>query len=309
MKKSLKLSALIFATVCCIPVVHADVFGTGTNQFTIDFSNIGYAGNSADSTGYGAVGYNYRIGTYEVTIDQFLKAEASSENPIGNGSENVWNSGVTYMGYTMNYGVDAPAGEVSWYEAARFVNWLSSGDTTIGIYQFNESGTVTIDRSYRNANNLAYALPTTDEWYKAAYYNTGTDTYSLYSSGLNTSPDMEGWNYYTNNLNYPLEHGFKPVWEVGSGTNELNGTYDMMGNVWEWVEIDGSTTNIQYGGSAYAAQGYLASSLNDGNGYEADNISQTNYGFRVVAIPEPSTMGIIAFAGIGIFGIRRIFMI
>ena len=28
----------------------------------MEFVNIGYAGNAADSTGYGAVGYEYRIG-------------------------------------------------------------------------------------------------------------------------------------------------------------------------------------------------------------------------------------------------------
>ena len=37
--------------------VHADTFGTGANQFTIDFTTIGNAGNAADTTGYGSVGY------------------------------------------------------------------------------------------------------------------------------------------------------------------------------------------------------------------------------------------------------------
>lgn len=36
-------------------VMSADTFGTSGNEFTIDFVNIGNAGNAADATGYGAV--------------------------------------------------------------------------------------------------------------------------------------------------------------------------------------------------------------------------------------------------------------
>ena len=40
----------------------ADTFGTSGNEFTIDFVNIGNAGNAADTTTYGAVAYSYRAG-------------------------------------------------------------------------------------------------------------------------------------------------------------------------------------------------------------------------------------------------------
>ena len=37
----------------------------------LDFVTIGNAGNATDSTGYGAVGYEYQIGTYEITASQW----------------------------------------------------------------------------------------------------------------------------------------------------------------------------------------------------------------------------------------------
>jgi hypothetical protein len=61
-------------------VVLADTFGTGDNQFNIDFVTIGNAGNVADIDGCswygypspsGAVGYEYRIGTKEITAEQW----------------------------------------------------------------------------------------------------------------------------------------------------------------------------------------------------------------------------------------------
>lgn len=45
------------------PSAQADAFGTSGNEFTIDFVPIGNAGNAADTTGYGAVPYEYRMGT------------------------------------------------------------------------------------------------------------------------------------------------------------------------------------------------------------------------------------------------------
>jgi len=50
---------------------------------TLDMVTVGNPGNSADTTGYGAVPYEYRIGKYEVTIEQyavFLNAVAKTDN-------------------------------------------------------------------------------------------------------------------------------------------------------------------------------------------------------------------------------------
>lgn len=43
---------------------------TAAEAVNINTVAIGGAGNAADTTGYGAVGYNYSIGKYEVTAGQ-----------------------------------------------------------------------------------------------------------------------------------------------------------------------------------------------------------------------------------------------
>lgn len=319
MQKPLKLLPVLFASAFLAAHCHADVFGSGANQFTIDFVNIGYAGNAANFVdygttpdfgntnynapyqGYGSVNYSYGIGKYEVTIDQFSKANAASGGQIGNGNEDIWNSQQPNpFNDPLNYGVYAPASAIYWHEAAKFVNWLSSGDANTGVYQFSGNTLTGINRSYRNGNDLAYVLPTDDEWYKAAFYKPIDDgTYSLYSSGLDSTPSTNGWNYNPN-------HAFKPVWETGSGTEEQNGTYDMMGNVWEWTETEVNGDYVVRGGSAYAPEEYL-----DSTTYRPVHASEEweNIGFRVAVIPEPSTIGFMAAMGVAVFGIRRIFSI
>jgi len=49
---------------------------------TLDMVPVGNAGNAADTSGYGAVGYNYNIGKYDVTLGQytaFLNAVAKTD--------------------------------------------------------------------------------------------------------------------------------------------------------------------------------------------------------------------------------------
>ncbi|NBS55175.1 hypothetical protein EBT23_06445, partial [bacterium] len=92
-------------------------FGGGTNAFTMDFVAIGNVGNAADTTGApnpaGAVAYIYFLGKHEISRDMVIKA-----NEAGN-------LGLT-LGDLTSYGgngTNRPATGISWYEAARFVNW------------------------------------------------------------------------------------------------------------------------------------------------------------------------------------------
>jgi hypothetical protein len=51
-------------------------------QVTIDWVTVGNANNANDTTGYGAVNYDYQIGKYDVTIGQytaFLNAVAATD--------------------------------------------------------------------------------------------------------------------------------------------------------------------------------------------------------------------------------------
>ena len=47
------------------------VITSASASVTMDWVNVGNPGNTADSTGYGAVAYAYKIGKYEVTNAQY----------------------------------------------------------------------------------------------------------------------------------------------------------------------------------------------------------------------------------------------
>lgn len=65
----LDLMKLRFLPILLFPLAtaHADTFGSWANTFDINFSTIGNAGNADDDTGYGGVGYTYRMGVNEVS--------------------------------------------------------------------------------------------------------------------------------------------------------------------------------------------------------------------------------------------------
>lgn len=224
---------------------YADVFGTGTNQFSIEFVEIGAVGNPSDPASptnddepgtrrFGSTDHSYRMGTHEISIDQFTKAW-TNDHRIGDGDEDFWGNGVDH-----SVGPGAPASQVSWFEAARFANWLTSGDAYAGAYEFDTNGVlVAVDRDAAvSAYGTVYVLPSEDEWYKAAYYRPMNDgTYSLFSDGGMIYPQgapplgiPDGWNYS------PTNNGIGEMWEVGVGGLEQNGTRNMNGNIWEWME-------------------------------------------------------------------------
>lgn len=193
-----------------------------------EWAVIGHAGNAADSlSGYGSVDYTYKIGKCEVTADEFKMAVAADDRI----ADNVSGAG------------EYPVVNVSWYEAARYCNWLTTGDAYKGAYQFNKDGelTRTLSRSeILSSGRVFYVLPTANEWCKAAYFKPDGSGYSLYANGTDDVPVKKtrvGWNYdklYT-----------RPS-KVGRSAEEQNGTYDMMGNVWERVE---DAKGLRFGGA------------------------------------------------------------
>ncbi|MGB1874842.1 MAG: formylglycine-generating enzyme family protein, partial [Akkermansiaceae bacterium] len=205
-------TAALIATAASLPQAQAITIAHGGDSVDIDFVDIGNAGNVADSTGYGAVAYDYSIGTYEITADQWAAVSSYDANIETSTISDPWSG-------------SQPTAGASWYEAAKFANWLTSGDALSGAYQFSDATTFTgVDRATAlTTYGTIYVLPSEDEWYKAAYFKSDGSGYTTYATG-DTLP-VAG-----TDANY----GGTGPWNVGSGTVENNGTYDMGGNVYEW---------------------------------------------------------------------------
>ncbi|MCP4591895.1 MAG: formylglycine-generating enzyme family protein, partial [bacterium] len=151
---------------------------------------------------------------------------------------------------------------------------------------------------YRHKDAMYY-MPTEDEWVKAGYWNgTALQTYPNASPGdlVSGSPDPAKWNYSSSAGSVP--------WDVGSGVEELNGTYDMMGNVWEWMESPYSDPTygprsgrgLRGGSFSTIDVSDLASSYRIyGNPYH----ETYHFGFRVASeVPEPTTLTLLALGGL-----------
>jgi len=302
MKRSYLVAALLSAfTLNSNLQAESVTFGTSGNEFTIDFVNIGNAGNAADTTTYGAVPYEYRMGKYEISQNAITNATASGM------------TGVTAGPWTGNQ----PAANITWYEAAAFVNWLntSTGKTaaynltfsnsswSMALWSSEQAWTTGGTNLYRN-KDASYFLPSENEWYKAAYYNPAGSNYFVYPTASSSAPTAvasgtnAGTAVYnglrTNPADVPLSGGLSPYGTMGQG-----------GNVWEWNEsaYDGinssSTESRVYRGGAWGdGLGTLGSSVRYSLAPELD---YTTYGFRVASVgvtpvPEPSTY----FAALGL---------
>lgn len=283
------MKKVILMVVAGIMAVGNVSLADNVRGINIDFVTIGNAGNAADTqvmtdaghtTGYGAVGYNYRIGKYEITNTQWNSFTAVAGAPTG--YANAYAKTSPFTG-------EMPVTNVSWYEAAQFCNYLTSGDKSKGVYQFSGTNAspgnfLGIDRfSAKMVYDIVYFVPSENEWYKAAYYKPDGSGYSLYANGTNTAPIV----------NIESNYGPGSRWEVGSGKMEQNGTFDMMGNIDEWNEtLIGSNGGVIRGGSAGVDYSYGIRSTYRGT--SPHDLEHVSIGFRVATIPEPCTLSLLA---------------
>lgn len=313
---------------------------------TMDFVPVGDAGNANDNTGYGGVSYGYAIGTYEVTSGQyaaFLNAVAKTDTyGLYNPSmatdftiAAITRSGVSgsYSYSTLNGG-NRPITYVSWFDAARFVNWLQNGQpegaqgpgtTETGTYTLN--GAMSGVSFTRNAG-ATYGLPSENEWYKAAYYQPAaqggdSDNYWLYPTANNAVPnsrngsasDPNSANFFRDdgaangyNGGYAVNNSLTSpsgiaLTEVGafSVADSFYGTFDQGGGVWEWNDaVTGSNRGIRGGAWGVGENTLRASSRNSFFPQNEDK----SIGFRVDFIPEPSVIGLVTL-GFALVALRR----
>ena len=234
---------------------------------------VGNPGNAADTnTGslYGAVSYSYQIGAYDVTGAQytaFLNAVGSTDtyalyNPsmaTDTKVAQISRSGTagTYTYAVINSTGSRPITYVSWFDSARFSNWMSNGQpsgaqtsTTTENGTYNVNGATSGNAVAANATNpntgLAptFRIPLENEWYKAAYYSpnyggSGIGGYYLYATQSDTAPGTTiGSSADQANYNYAIG----TATNVGSfsGSGSFYGTFDQSGNVFQWNDLDGT---------------------------------------------------------------------
>ncbi|NDC55032.1 MAG: PEP-CTERM sorting domain-containing protein, partial [Planctomycetia bacterium] len=213
---------------------------------------------------------------------------------------------------------------VSWFDAARFANWMQngqgSGSTETGAYTLN--GATSGSAVAKNAGATVF-IPTENEWYKAAYYspplNSGSGGYYAFATQSNSDPGnvlgggANRANYndgvYSVTQSDRLEGLQNYLTDVGAFTDSASfyGTFDQTGNVFQWNDLDGTAGSSRglRGGSWLAG---VPDNLRSSFRLEFAPTSESDFiGFRLaspVAVPEPSTVALV-ISGIAAWLWRR----
>jgi formylglycine-generating enzyme required for sulfatase activity len=326
----------------------------------MDTVGVGNPGNPADGGVLGNVAYAYRIGKYEVTNNQYT-AFLNAVDPTGANSLALYNGSMTSSALGgINFSSGAAAGSkysvksgrgqnpvvfVSWYDGIRFANWMHNnqggpGSTESGAYSLL-GGTPVPSNSTTIARDPGYfwALPTTNEWYKAGmhkndgvtgnYWNYAVQTDSLPDSDQPPGTGAPNSAHVVNDFrNDSLANGYNDGYAVtGSITLDPNtnyltdvgayssavsayGTFDQNGNVNEWMQNIGGSPFFQrsFRGGGWGGSGDIALTGVSSGGATTE---QENLGFRLITVvPEANSLvftGSLAAMALA-YGQRRILL-
>jgi formylglycine-generating enzyme required for sulfatase activity len=302
------------------------LIATSASAVSMAWTAIGNPGNANDNTGFGAVGYAYSIGSYEVTNAQyaeFLNAKAAAD-PLGLYSTDMGivaptptsagHGGITRSGGPGSFTYNAipgrenlPVNYVSFYDALRFANWLhngqGSGDTESGAYTLL-GGTPEPSNGNTVMRNIGARifLTSENEWYKAAYYKATSTSYFAYPTGSDIDPTCAVPSATPNTANCGNAVGDLTPGGSYTGSASPYGTFDQGGNVWEWNEAIFSLNGIYYrrvrGADFTGWAGSLAASARSSSGPLVEDL---RIGFRVA--PEPGRDFLLVTGALGLLGL------
>jgi hypothetical protein len=284
----------------------ADSFGSGANSFDVEFVTIGNPGNPPDANPNpaGAVPYSYRIGKYEISEQMIDKANALGGLGITNNTR----------------GPDYPATNITWFEAATFVNWLNRSTGNAPAYKFDsrsdfqlwQPGDPGYDPNNLFRNSLAiYFLPSVNEWYKAAYYDPSSETYFDYPTGSDIPPIAVASGTAAGSAVYNQDFSAGPAEIMMAGGLSPYGTMAQGGNTDELEETEFDLTNDSIagdrgrrGGSWFNSSVFLRAPSRQPESPFPTAISSG--GFRVGStVTEPSSAVLLGSGLIALFKITR----
>ena len=172
-------------------------------------------------------------------------------------------------------------------------------------------------RAGEESRRATVFLPTSDEWYKAAYYSptkNGTGGYYTYAMQSDTNPGnvvgsnanqanfkSGGGTIYSVTQSSSFDSNQNYLTDAGAFTNSASyyGTFDQNGNVSEWSSPIAPASNIANWGGSW--RWGIVDLMKGSPSSAAPDYRDEGFGFRLAAVPEPSTWAM-ALAGLACGG-------
>jgi formylglycine-generating enzyme required for sulfatase activity len=280
-----------------------------------EYTLIDYEGNLSDPVnGYGAVDYKFYMSRYALTnkdYGYFLNdvARINDKHSLYNINMStgvlggiIRSSIGKHFSYAVKVGYEnLPVTYVSWFDIARYVNYLhfgkpnkgeailstTEGNGSLGAYDTRNFPKASFYKaeSLPETRNIGakFWIPTSNEWYKAAYFDPerfGNRKYWDYPNRSSLPPKLDKNNSLANYQGDHLAVGSPLYLSSVYSYVDTHGYFDILGmggNVWEWLEdwrnrADGTcwrfdewVKGLRGGSFGYTYRGLHSSTLDPGD--------------------------------------------